>query len=107
MVGDFTVIILIHLSIAASTRHDICSDGNIRLGQLVDDLLNGTRQGRIEICFNNAWGTVCDTSFGNTDAHVACKQLTGFQPEGTVALPMDYIRSLVNVTFHWESSLTH
>ena len=31
--------------------------------------------GRLEICINNAWGTVCDDNFGANDARVACRQL--------------------------------
>ena len=42
----------------------------------------GTREGRIEVCINNAWGTVCDTLFGREDAAVVCEQLEGFQREG-------------------------
>ena len=39
------------------------------------------RQGRIEVCNNNAWGTVCDDLFGTTDATVACIQ-AGFNGVG-------------------------
>ena len=42
----------------------------------------GTREGRVEICINNAWGTVCDNLFGREDAAVVCEQLEGFQREG-------------------------
>ena len=42
----------------------------------------GTREGRVEICINNAWGTVCDTLFGREDAAVVCEQLEGFLREG-------------------------
>ncbi len=34
-----------------------------------------TRQGRVEVCNNNAWGTVCDDAFGAAEATVVCTQL--------------------------------
>ena len=44
--------------------------GEIRLQDGADD-----RQGRVELCNNNAWGTVCDDFFGAEEATVACRQL--------------------------------
>ena len=38
-------------------------------------------EGRLEVCLNDVWGTVCESSWGNNNAAVACRQL-GYQPTG-------------------------
>ena len=42
----------------------------------------GVRRGRVEVCVNRAWGTVCDSLFTQDDADVVCAQLPGFKREG-------------------------
>ena len=55
-----------------------CIDGDIRL-------VGGSTvlEGRVEVCFNNVWGAVCDYSFNTEEASIACAQL-GFQRAGKV-----------------------
>ncbi len=39
------------------------------------------REGRVEVCFNRVWGTVCDDLFSSVDAGVICASL-GFGRTG-------------------------
>jgi deleted-in-malignant-brain-tumors protein 1 len=52
-----------------------CTQGAIRLRG------GNITSGRVEICNNNIWGTVCGNFWGSFDAQVACRQL-GFEATG-------------------------
>ena len=48
----------------------VCTENDIRL-------VGGTAptEGRVELCRNQSWGTVCDDFWGTPDATVVCRQL--------------------------------
>lgn len=62
-----------------------CTSGEIRLsGELTAE------SGRLEMCINNAWGSVCNNNWDVRDVRVACREL-GFQ--------QFYGKSLMNSTY--------
>ena len=75
-VASLSFVFLIELS----TSDANCTTGEVRL--MIGTELSTNGSGRLEVCFNAAWGTVCETSFDHIDAAVACDQITGFQRSG-------------------------
>ena len=57
---------------------DNCVHGDVRL-------IGGTNdyEGTVEVCVNNLWGTICDSSWSSNDASVVCSQL-GYLASGAV-----------------------
>ena len=80
LVPPFSV--LQSLFIDTSTTNGNCSHGDLRLEGGSDDTQAGMREGRVEICINNAWGTICNNLFDRDDAEVVCEQLAGFKRDG-------------------------
>ena len=56
-----------------------CDHGEVRVVP-VSQTLN---QGRVEICIDSNWGTVCSDGWDNDDAAVVCNQL-GYGRDGKI-----------------------
>ena len=71
-----------YVSISTSapvTAYANCTDGEVRLANGTTDQAAGVIDGRLEICYNHAWGTVCQNSFQSSEASVACSQMGLFR----------------------------
>ena len=47
-----------------------CNDGGVRLAG--GDTAN---EGRVEVCYDRVWGSVCDSYWSNINAAIVCQQL--------------------------------
>ena len=60
-----------------------CTNGDLRINGTI------TLAGRLEVCYNNTWGTICDDAFGPQEAVTACRQL-GFSDAGRIGILVAY-----------------
>ena len=60
---------------------DLCNNGDIRL-------MGGSNmyEGRVELCWNETWGTICDGFWSTNDANVACRQLGFLDTGNTISM---------------------
>ena len=51
-------------------------NGKVRLVDGANEM-----EGRVEVCLDGAWGSICDNDWSRSDASVLCKQI-GYSPTG-------------------------
>ena len=76
----FSIIFLIYPHFTA------CINGDLRLQDGIT-----SREGRVEICINNTYGTICDDYWDALDATVVCTKL-GYDSSGRQCMFVRYIR---------------
>ena len=86
-------VVMAFISLSSSTAP--CTFGQLRLAG------NIANEGRVEICLNNVWGTVCDDYWESAEATVVCRQL-GYLTQG-YELSLQTIL-YANVTLHYGAS---
>ena len=69
-----------------------CVNGDVRLVNGTNISSSNPSEGRVEVCINGTFGTVCNKRWNTLDAGVVCRQL-GYSNIGT------------NSTYRWGTSL--
>ena len=77
---------------------ELCLDGTIRTVGGPSELI-----GRVEVCVNTTWGTICGDNWSDTNALVFCRQL-GHSPYGIISEKI--ISSLLNIFYiNWVGAI--
>ena len=73
--------------------YSVCTTGDVRLTGGSNEY-----EGRVEICTNGAWGSVCDSGWDDTDAYAVCRQL---QYSGILYYISDKFTYYIQVVWHF------
>ena len=93
----------LHLAVLVSTTlAQSCGNGDLRLRGTGSTRL----QGRMEVCYNNEWGTVCHSGFGGAggsqEAMVACRQLGFSELQGEM---INFVIATLIKALIWKQSI--
>ena len=72
----------------ADTSEADCADGDLRLVDS-EGSVDGA-EGRLEVCVNSAWGSVCSDGFDTNEISLACEMLGGYRGSGSLPTVLLY-----------------